>query len=181
MAATGRIPPRCAPERERHIARPFDERDVPLDGRSNLLAALPWTGANAPLRFGHGHLGWPGAGRSAQKRVAIVGTTALGTRDGVSTAFDTLFPGVEVQATVADNLLRGDFISSLPSVTVEIAGVLLFRHHREMLIARLGLAWGSVAAPASARAAWRGTGWIDVERGVLLAGLPGHQPRSVAR
>ena len=40
----------------------------------------------------------------------FVGTTALGTREVVSTPLDTLFTGVEVQATVADNLLQQDFI-----------------------------------------------------------------------
>ena len=36
----------------------------------------------------------------------FVGTTALGTREVVATPLDTLFAGVEVQATVADNLLQ---------------------------------------------------------------------------
>ena len=56
---------------------------------------------------------WKGARRPRRSKnaIAIVGATALGTRDGVATPFDTVFPGVEVQATVADNLLRGDFIS----------------------------------------------------------------------
>ena len=40
----------------------------------------------------------------------MVGTTALGTREVVATPLDTLFVGVEVQATVADNLLQHDFI-----------------------------------------------------------------------
>ena len=40
----------------------------------------------------------------------FVGTTALGTREVVATPLDTLFAGVEVQATVADNLLQQDFI-----------------------------------------------------------------------
>ena len=40
----------------------------------------------------------------------FVGTTALGTREVVATPLDTLFAGVEVQATVADNLLEQDFI-----------------------------------------------------------------------
>ena len=40
----------------------------------------------------------------------FVGTTALGTREVVTTPIDTLFAGVEVQATVADNLLQRDFV-----------------------------------------------------------------------
>jgi adenylate cyclase len=44
-------------------------------------------------------------------KIVFVGTTALGTREVVATPLDTLFVGVEVQATVADNLLQQDFIS----------------------------------------------------------------------
>ena len=43
-------------------------------------------------------------------KIVFVGTTALGTREVVATPLDTLFAGVEVQATVADNLLQQDFI-----------------------------------------------------------------------
>ena len=39
-------------------------------------------------------------------KIVFVGTTALGTREVVATPLDTLFAGVEVQATVADNLLQ---------------------------------------------------------------------------
>ena len=46
-----------------------------------------------------------------QDKIVFVGTTALGTREVVATPLDTLFVGVEVQATVADNLLQQDFIS----------------------------------------------------------------------
>ena len=44
-------------------------------------------------------------------KIVFVGTNALGTREVVATPLDTLFAGVEVQATVADNLLQQDFIS----------------------------------------------------------------------
>jgi adenylate cyclase len=43
-------------------------------------------------------------------RIAIVGATALGERGTLATPTDRLFNGVEVQATAADNLLRGDVV-----------------------------------------------------------------------
>ena len=42
-------------------------------------------------------------------RLVFIGTTALGTREVVATPLDTLFAGVEVQATVADNLILGAY------------------------------------------------------------------------
>ena len=88
----------------------LDGRSVPLDGKSNLLLryrgekrTFPYVSAADVLS------GLAGAGTFKDKLV-FVGTTALGTREVVATPLDTLFAGVEVQATVADNLLQQDFI-----------------------------------------------------------------------
>jgi adenylate cyclase len=43
-------------------------------------------------------------------KIVIVGATAVGIYDLRVTPFSGTFPGVEVQATVMDNILRGDFI-----------------------------------------------------------------------
>ena len=48
---------------------------------------------------------------SLQGRIAFVGTSAAGLNDLLTTPFDPIFPGVEVHATVVDNLLTGDFIA----------------------------------------------------------------------
>ena len=83
---------------------------MPLDGKSNLLLryrgpkrTFPYVSAVDVLR------GQVGA-ETFKDKIVLVGTTALGTREVVSTPLDTLFAGVEVQATVADNLLQHDFI-----------------------------------------------------------------------
>ena len=44
-------------------------------------------------------------------RIALVGTSAVGLKELLNTPFGPIFPGVEVHATVVDNLLSGDFIS----------------------------------------------------------------------
>ena len=82
----------------------LDNRTVPLDGKSNLLVryrgpkrTFPYISAVDVMR---GQLK-PGV---LADKIVLVGTTALGTREVVSTPLDTLFAGVEVQATVADNL-----------------------------------------------------------------------------
>ena len=81
----------------------------------------------------------------------IVGTTALGTREVVTTPIDTLFAGVEVQATVADNLLQRDFMH------VPENGVLLETRSWSwlsassltLLVGRVGLAWGGLGVRPS--------------------------------
>ncbi|MCE5264622.1 MAG: CHASE2 domain-containing protein, partial [Deltaproteobacteria bacterium] len=64
-------------------------------------------------------------------RVALVGTSAAGMAESVATPFGPTYPGVEVHATIIDNLLTGDFISvpgwsnGLVLLLVLVSGVLL--------------------------------------------------------
>jgi hypothetical protein len=72
---------------------------------------------------------------------------------------------VEVQATAADNLLRRDFISRPPAgLMVELSAVLFLGIVVTMLVARLGLAWGSAAGLILLLVAWRGSGWLMAAR-----------------
>jgi adenylate cyclase len=49
-----------------------------------------------------------GAGADAVRgRIAVIGATAIGTADTFATAFDPLFPGVEVEATAIAHLVSG--------------------------------------------------------------------------
>ena len=132
-------------------------RDVPLDGRSNLLLryrgekrAFPYVSAADVL-----------AGRLApnafQDKIVFVGTTALGTRDVVSTPLDTLFAGVEVHATVADNLLEGDFVwRHQDAPLIETTVLLALGIAAALLVARAGLTWGVVGAGAAPIVLWLG-------------------------
>ncbi|MCG7852074.1 MAG: CHASE2 domain-containing protein, partial [Methanosarcinaceae archaeon] len=64
-------------------------------------------------------------------RIAFIGTSAVGLKELRTTPFDPIYPGIEVHATVVDNLLSGDFISvpgysnGLIILLVLLLGVLL--------------------------------------------------------
>ena len=45
------------------------------------------------------------------EKIVFVGTSAVGLKELLNTPFGQIFPGVEVHATVVDNLISGDFIS----------------------------------------------------------------------
>lgn len=49
-------------------------------------------------------------------KIVFFGTSAPGLYDLRSTPLSAVFPGVEIQATVADNLFNGDFISVFPQI-----------------------------------------------------------------
>ena len=131
------------------------EWSVPLDARSNLL--LRYRGRKRTFEYVSavdvlkGHVG-PGTFRN---KLVLVGTTALGTREVVSTPHDTLFTGVEVQATIADNLLQRDFISR-PSygVALETVAVLLLGFIATLFVSRFGLTSGATLAAGLVPATW---------------------------
>jgi signal transduction histidine kinase/CheY-like chemotaxis protein len=146
------------------------DRQVPLDGRSNLL-----------LRFRGGRRTFPFvpavdvlAGRTAadafRGKLVFVGATALGTQEVVAVPHDPRFIGVEVQATVADNLLQGDFFrrpAEAPlmegAVTMGAAVLVAFA------VARYGAAAGGLMAVGCAAFFWMGAWCLAARWGVLLS------------
>jgi len=150
----------------------LDTRTVPLDGKSNLLLryrgpkrTFPYVSALDVLR---------GTADSATfaGKIVLVGTTALGTREVVATPLDTLFAGVEVQATIADNLLRQDFIfrpehgAALETQVVLAAGLFI-----TLAVGYFGLAWGALLATGCLMAIWIGAVSVMSAGGGFLSPL----------
>src|SRR6185369_11328824 len=85
---------------------------------------------------------------------------------------DTLFAGVEVQATVADNLLEQDFIRrSVLGAALEGLVVLVLGLAIAMLVAGVGIAPGLIGAAASVAALWWVSVWLLSARGVFISPL----------
>jgi adenylate cyclase len=78
-------------------------------------------------------------------KIVLVGATAMGVYDLRVTPFSGTFPGVEVQATVMDNLLRGNFIRTPPFnltiILLIIVGLAIFLG---LTLPRLSAAWAFV-------------------------------------
>jgi len=152
----------------------LDGLNVPLDGKGNLLVryrgakrTFPYVSA-ADVLSG---LAGAAAGTFTDKLV-FVGTTALGTREVVATPLDTLFAGVEVQATVADNLLQQDFIHRPEyGVVLETQIVLGLGIVLVLLVDRFGIVWGALAAAACLVAVWAGALSLLSTRGIFLSPL----------
>ena len=105
-----------------------------------------------------------------QDRIAFVGTTALGTREVVTTPLDTLFAGVEVQATVADNLLQQDFIRRPDyAVALETQTVLGLGILAAFLVVRYGLARGCLGPIGGLAALWAGAVLLFASTGTMLS------------
>jgi CHASE2 domain-containing sensor protein len=170
MAASGDRPVALRMVNVNATSLVLDSREVPLDARSNLL--LRYRGRTRTLRYVSAIDVLQGRASPAavKNAIAIVGATALGARDGVATPFDTQFPGVEVQATIADNLLRGDFIARpADALSVELAAVLGLGIAVTLLVARFGLGWGSALGLLLLAVGWRGSAWVMTATGAYFS------------
>jgi adenylate cyclase len=131
------------------------DRSVALDGKSNMLLRYRGTKRTFPYYSAGDVLAGRVNPRTFANKIVFVGTTALGTREVVATPLDTLFAGVEIHATAADNLLQGDFLSRPQHrVALETQLVIGLGVLAALFFLRFGLLWGLLSTAASGVALW---------------------------
>ena len=105
-------------------------------------------------------------------RIVFVGVSALGLGDMVATPLGTFLPGVEIHATVADNLLRGDFVRRPPGATlVELALALAAAAGVALAVTGLEWRWTLPLALGGGLGLWLGTAWLLGARGWYVSPL----------
>ena len=150
----------------------MDDLVIPLDGRGNLLAR--YRGKKGTFQ----HLSAADILNNrlppavVRDKIVLVGTTALGTREVVATPLDTLFAGVEVQATIADNLLEQTFNrrSSLGSV-LDFQVVVVFGLALSILVAVAGVIPGVIGGMLGIAGLWTGSVWLLSTEGLFVSPL----------
>ena len=148
----------------------LDDRSVPLDGKSNLLLRFRGPKRTFPYFSAVDVLRGQVSAQTFKDKIVFVGTTALGTREVVSTPIDTLFAGVEVQATVADNLLQQDYIRRPEyGVALETQIVIGLGLIAALLVRRLGLARGALGVGICGAAVWLGADWLMSNTGLFVS------------
>lgn len=172
MAATGARAVAVKTINANSVSFVLDTGSIPLDARSNLLLRYRGRTRSLPYLSAADVLGGRTPAATLKGAIVFVGATALGTRDAVTSPFDIQLPGVEVQATAADNLLRGDFFSrSQDAQTVEMTAILGLGIAVTLLVARLGLAWGTLVGMVALAAVWRGALWMLAVKGEFVSPL----------
>jgi CHASE2 domain-containing sensor protein len=170
LAATGAAPVALRSKNENTTSLELTTGPVPLDGRSNLLLRYRGAKRSFPYVSAVDVLAGRDAGDVFKNAIVFVGTTALGSQEVVSTPLDTRFAAVEVQATVADNLLRRDFLSRAEhALTIEVATVLALGIAITLLVARVGLPLGTIAGAVFLVAVWFTMRWQLSVRGQYLS------------
>ena len=85
------------------------DRTIPLDGKGDLLIRYRGNGKTLAYVSAGDILAGRVPAERIKRRVVFVGATAVGLADHHVTPLDPVFPGVEVLATAADNILRKEF------------------------------------------------------------------------
>jgi adenylate cyclase len=105
-------------------------------------------------------------------RIVFVGVSAIGLGDLVATPLGTFLTGIEVHATVADNLMRGDSIRRPAGATAAELGLVLIAAVAVAIgVLTLGWAWNLPLALLGGLALWLGAGWLLGARGLYVSPL----------
>ena len=103
-------------------------------------------------------------------KIVFVGTSASGLKEFKSTPFDPVFPGVEVHATVVDNILKKDFLSrpkwaqGLESLLVLGLGILSV-----FILAWVGAGWSLFLLGTMGAGIWQTSVWAFQGGGVFIS------------
>jgi len=148
----------------------LDDRRVPLDGKSHLSVRYRGPKRTFPYVSATDVLSERVNPRAFAGKIVFIGTTALGTREVVATPLDTLFAGVEVHATIADNLLRADFLHRPEhAVAVETLATVGAGALAILLVVWLGFMRGAAAVTLCCLAGWTGAVALLSSTGALLS------------
>ena len=147
-------------------------RSVPLDGKSNLLLRFRGPKRTFPYVSAVDVLKEKVGPELFKDRIVLIGTTALGTREVVSTPLDTLFAAVEVHATVADNIIQEDFFRRPEfALTLETQLVVALGLFSALVVRRYGLAWGAAAVVMCLAVLWFGSVRVMSRNGLYFSPL----------
>jgi len=150
----------------------LDDVVIPLDPRGNLL--LRFRGAKRRFRYVSAAdvLADRVPAGSISGKIVFVGTSALGLRETVVTPVDTWFPGVELHATVVDNVLRQDFVRRPGTApALELGLTLAAGVAAALAVVWVGVPWGGSLLAVAGGGLWVGAGWLLGARGVFVSPL----------
>jgi adenylate cyclase len=108
--------------------------------------------------------------KKIEGKILFVGTSASGMKEFKSTPFDPIFPGVEIHATVVDNILKKDFLSrpkwapGLESLLVLVLGIL-----SSFILAWAGVGWSLLLLGSAAVVVWQTSVWAFQGEGIFIS------------
>jgi CHASE2 domain-containing sensor protein len=147
-------------------------RRIPLDRGGNLLVNYRGRRHTFPHISAAALLDGTAEPAALKGKMVFLGTTAAGLKEIRTTPLEATQPGVEIQATIVDNLLSGDPIA-VPrwSRGIQIFLVLVPGFLLTGLMARARAMWGLAAVIPAMTGIWLGGYWLLAYRQTFLPPL----------
>lgn len=144
------------------------DRHIPLDDRGQLLLRYQkWHGNAKPVSAAALLDGSVARGTLAGQ-VVLLGSTATGMGDLVTTPLDRLLSGVQLHGIVADNILKRRFACPAPWA-YRLMAVLLLGFVATLVCVRLPAVRGALLLAVIAAGAWQGSVWLFHSNGMFLS------------
>ncbi len=150
----------------------LDKTIIPVDARGNMLVhyrggafAFPYVSAADILLD-------LVPKEKVEGKIAFLGTTAVGVGEFRATPPDPIFPGVEVHATVTDNIIKKDFLhrpnwaQGLEVALVAVSGLI-----STLLLALTGAFWGFFVLALFGYGLWEFSLMLFQSRGLVISAL----------
>jgi adenylate cyclase len=148
----------------------LNETAIPLTSNGGLLIRFRGKGRTFDYVSATDVLSDRIPGEKFQGKIVFVGTSASGLKELKPTPFDPVFPGVEVHATVVDNILKKDFISRPRwAAGLESLGVLVLGLISALILAWTGAAWSSLLLGVIGAGVWQASVWTFRNQGIFIS------------
>ena len=104
-----------------------------------------------------------------ENRPVFIGTSAFGLKDLRTTPLDTAFSGVEIHATIVDNILNHDFLSRPnAAIAFEFFSILGWGLLTTILLMRSKAGWSLVLLVILSGGMWLGAEWAIISWGIVV-------------
>ena len=143
---------------------------IPLTSRGNMLVHFRGKGKTFEYISAADILSDQIPKSKIEGRISFVGTSASGMKELKSTPFDPISPGVEIHATVVDNILQKDFLfrpkwaPGLESLLALVLGLI-----STFMLAWTGAGWSSLVLGGLAVGVWQASAWAFIAEGIFIS------------
>ena len=109
------------------------------------------------------------ASEAMNGKMVFLGTSAAGLKELRATPFDSIFPGVEVHASIVDTILTEDFIITYNWTTgLVFILIILFGVFFTFILARAGAVWGLAFGVTGIFTLWLSAYWFFYNNGIFF-------------
>ncbi len=150
----------------------LDSRNIPLDGNGRLLIHYRGPRNTFPYVSAADILNGLAPKEAFEEKIVFVGSSATGLKEFRPTPLDPVFPGVEIHATVVDNILKGDYLLRPPWITgLELLLILVFGISSTVLFIRFRALRSLLFIVICSIGVWKGAEMIFRDHGIFISPL----------